>query len=346
MLEPGDVGVGDQVFLAAVFGLPLPGAGGALDQLPLVAKQHVEVAHIPAGGIGFPGALNAAGGGIGPLAAAVAVGPAQAHLLQRRTLRRRTHQLFAAGTMGLAEGVAAGGERHGLLVVHGHAREGLAHVEPRCHRIGHAIGPLWVYVDQPHLHGGQWVFQLAIAAVALIAEPGLFVAPVDVFLRLPDVGAAAAEAKGAQPHRFEGGVAGQDHQVGPGDAVAVFLLDRPEQAAGLVEVAVIGPAVDRREALVAGAATAPAIGSAVGAGAVPGHAYEQAAVVAPIRWPPLLRVGHQRDQVALEAVVIEVAEGLGIVEPRPQRIGDRAVLMQDRQIELLGPPIPWRGAAA
>jgi hypothetical protein len=46
-----------------------------------------------------------------------------------------------------------------------------------------------------------------------------------------------------------GDVAGEDHQVGPGDLVAVLLLDRPEQAARLVEVAVVRPAVERREAL-------------------------------------------------------------------------------------------------
>jgi hypothetical protein len=51
-------------------------------------------------------------------------------------------------------------------------------------------------------------------------------------------------------------VAGEDHQVGPGNLLAVLLLDRPEQAAGLVEVAVVGPAVDRRETLVAGAGAA------------------------------------------------------------------------------------------
>jgi hypothetical protein len=51
-------------------------------------------------------------------------------------------------------------------------------------------------------------------------------------------------------------VAGEDHQVGPGDLVAVFLLDRPQQAARLVEVAVVRPAVERRKALRAPRATA------------------------------------------------------------------------------------------
>jgi hypothetical protein len=71
---------------------------------------------------------------------------------------------------------------------------------------------------------------------------------------MPDVLAAAAEAEGLQPHRLIGDVAGEDDQVGPADLVAVLLLDRPQQAARLVEVDVVRPGVERREALVAGAA--------------------------------------------------------------------------------------------
>jgi hypothetical protein len=71
----------------------------------------------------------------------------------------------------LAEGVSAGHERDGLLVVHRHAGEGLAHIAARGHRIGLAVGAFGVHVDQAHLHGGQRVLQLAVAAVALVAEP-------------------------------------------------------------------------------------------------------------------------------------------------------------------------------
>ena len=67
-------------------------------------------------------------------------------------------------------------------------------------------------------------------------------------------------------------VAGEDHQVGPRDLVAVLLLDRPQQATGLVEVAVVGPAVQRREALLAAIGAAAAVAGAVGPGTVPGHA--------------------------------------------------------------------------
>ena len=119
--------------------------------------------------------------------------------------------------------------------------------------------------------------RFALARVALVvAEPGLLDAPVHVLIRLPDVLATAAEAEGLEAHRLERDVAGEDHQVGPGDLAAVLLLDRPEQAPRLVEADVVRPAVERREALLAAAAAAAAVADAVGAGAVPRHADERA----------------------------------------------------------------------
>ena len=179
------------------------------------------------------------------------------------------------GAVGLAERVAAGDERDGLLVVHRHAAERLADVAGRRHRIRVAVRALRVDVDQAHLHRTERIGQLAVAAVALVLEPHPLRTPVDVVLGRPDVGAAAAEAERLEAHRLEGAVAGEDQQVGPRDLLAVLLLDRPQQPAGLVEVDVVGPAVERGEALGAGAAAAAAVGDAVRAGGVPGHPDEE-----------------------------------------------------------------------
>src|SRR5882672_4504528 len=118
------------------------------------------------------------------------------------------------------------------------------------------------------------------------AEPGRFRAPVNVLIRFPGVFAAATEAEGLEAHRFEGDVARKDHQIGPGDLAAVLLFDRPEQAAGLVEADIVRPTVERCESLLAPAAAAAAIKSAVRAGAVPRHANEQRTVMAEVRRPP------------------------------------------------------------
>src|SRR5262249_38767049 len=104
---------------------------------------------------------------------------------------------------------------------------------------------------------------------------------------LPDVGATAGEAERLKAHRLQRDVAREDHKIGPGDFPPVFLLDRPQQPARLVEVRVIRPAVERREALLAGSRAAAAVGDAVRARAVPCHADEEAPVMAKVGRPAL-----------------------------------------------------------
>ena len=244
--------------------------------------------------------------------------------------------------------MAAGDQGHGLLIVHGHPPERLADVAGRRQRVRTAVGPLGVHVDETHLDGGQRVGELAVAAVALVCEPGVLGAPVDV-LGLPGVLAPAAKAERLKAHRLQRAVAGEDHEVGPGDLAAVRALDRPQQAARLVEVGVVRPAVQRGEPLRARArATAP-VAHAVRAGAMPGHADEQRAVVAVVGRPPLLRVRHQGKEVAPHGREVEGGKLGGVVEVRPQRVGRRRVAVQHRQVELVGPPLPdlhLRGHAA
>src|SRR5690606_22435011 len=103
--------------------------------------------------------------------------------------------------------------------------------------------------------------------------------------------------EGLEAHGFIGDGAGQDNQISPADLVAVLLLDRPQQATCLVEIGVVRPAVEGREALVTGAGAATAASDAVGTGSVPSHADHQTAVMTPVGRPPLLAVGHQRLEV-------------------------------------------------
>ena len=264
--------------------------GRALGQLPLVAEQVLEEVVAPPGRRRGPGDLQPAADLVAAHAGAEAALPAEALLREAAGLGHRAHMRRVASTMGLAEAVAAGDQGHGLLVVHRHAREGLADVARRRERIRRAVRPLRIDVDQAHLHRGQRVLQDPVTRVARVAEPGVLRPPVDVLLRLPDVRAPAAEAEGLEPHRLQRAVAGEDHQVGPGDLLAVFLLDRPQQPARLVEVDVVGPAVERREALRAVGGAAAAVTDAVGAGAVPRHPDEQPPVVAEVGRPPLLGV--------------------------------------------------------
>ena len=122
---------------------------------------------------------------------------------------------------------------------------------------------------------------------------------------MPDVGATETESVGLQAHRLVGDVAGQHHEVGPAQLVAVLLLDGPEETASLVEVGVVGPRVEGRKTLVAGARTTAAVGHAIRAGHVPSHADHETAVMTPVGRPPVLAVGHEFGEVGFHGGHVE-----------------------------------------
>ena len=265
---------------------PLLRARGTLGELPLVAEEVLEEGVVPLYRAARPSAFRAAREGVDTAPLAVVVPPPQALLLDACAFGLGTDVLLPDRPVGLAEGVSAGDERDRLLVAHRHAAERLPDVRCRRQRIGDAVRPFRIHVDEPHLHGAERLLELTVAAVARILQPGLLGPPVDVLFGLPDVLPPSREAEGLESHRLQGAVAGEDHQVGPGDLAAVLLLDRPEQPARLVEVGVVRPAVERRETESTGPRAAAAVIDAVGARAVPCHADEQRPVVAVVRGPP------------------------------------------------------------
>ena len=258
---------------------------------------------------------------------------------------RRRHIFGIAGAVGFAEGVAAGDERNGFFIVHRHARESFADVARGAQRIGLAVGAFGIDVDEAHLHGGERIVEFAIATIAFVGEPVAFGSPEDIFLRLPDVFAAAGKTKSFEAHGFECDVAGENHEIGPGKFAAVFLFDGPEEAARFVEVGVVGPAVEGSETLRAVAGAPASIGDAIGASAVPSHANEERTVVAEVGGPPALRVGHQRMEIFDDGVEIERFEFFRVVEALVHGIGERGILVKDFEIELIGPPRGIRRAA-
>ena len=300
----------------------LIGPSRALLQLPFIFEQGLEKAVAPLRRRRAPGDFRTAGDRVFAFARAEPALPAKALFLDQRSFRFGTHQRRIARAVSLAEAVSAGDERNRLLVVHRHALEGLANVDGGGNRIWLEVRPIRIDVDEAHVHGSQRILEIADAAVALVAmrirEPSFLLAPVDGLVGLPHVGATAAEAEGLEAHRLERDIAGEDHEVGPGDPPAVFLLDRPQEPARLVEARVVRPGVERREALLAGAAAA--VADAIGAGGVPRHANEEPPVVAEIRRPPVLAVRHQRGEVFLQRREVELLEFFRIVERLAHRI--------------------------
>lgn len=372
VLLVGVKGIGNDL----VVGLcnPLVGTSRTLCELPLVLVEIFEVLVSPLVGLRGPDDLQSRSDGVRALAAAVLVVPAKALLVDGSSTGLRANVVRVGSTVRLTEGVSTNDEGSGLLVVHGHAAEGCADIACRGDGVRDAVRSLGVHVDETHVCGGQRSFQiarvdifvvglgalvavddtaatasgtsLAVGVADVVAQPCGLSTPVDRLVGFVCVGSAASEAEGGAAHGLEGDVAGEQVQVGPGDLVAVLLLDGPEQAAGLVERDVVGPAVEGSKSLLALAAATTTVGDAVGTGAVPGHADEEAAVVAVVGRPPVLRVGHQLGEVLLDGIVVQALEGLGILEVLVLGVGDACVLAEDVEAKLVGPPVAVPGAAA
>ena len=232
----------------AVFGLPLIRTCRALGQFPFVAEQVLEEVVAPLGWRRAPGHFQAAGDRVSRFARAIFALPAKALVLDPAGFRLRAHQRRVASAVRFAEAVTAGNQRDRFFVVHRHAAERLTDI-PRCSDwVRVSIGPFGIDVNQAHLNSAQGKREVTVAAVALIRQPRALTAPVK-FIGLPDVGASAGKAVGLEAHRLQRDVTGENHEIGPGNFPAVLLLYRPEQSASLVQVRVIGPAVQRRETL-------------------------------------------------------------------------------------------------
>ena len=130
--------------------------------------------------------------------------------------------------MGLPKCVATGDEGNRLFVVHGHSLKCLADIPGRRQRIRHAVRTFWIDVNKAHLHSAQRINEFTIAVVALIAEPRGLGAPINVLLGSPNIFSATGEAKCFETHRLQRNVAGEDHQVGPGEFATILLLDRQQ----------------------------------------------------------------------------------------------------------------------
>jgi hypothetical protein len=167
-----------------------------------------------------------------------------------------------SGAVGFAESVAARDKGHRLLVVHRHAGENFADIPRRSDRVRVSVRAFRVDVNQSHLHGSNWVFEVSVVGVDLVTQPFVLGSLIGVLFRFPDVLTPSAETEGLEAHRFQGNVPGKDHQVGPGNLPAVFLLDRPEQPPRLVEVRIVGTAVEGRKGLAAVACAAAAVAGA------------------------------------------------------------------------------------
>ena len=122
------MGIGNHVLGLHILGRPLPSAGWALGEFPVVGEHHLEIALIPAGGVRFPGAFDATGDGVFTFARFVAVSPSQALLMESSTFWFGVQVAVWSCTVALAERVSSSHQGHRFLHGHAHAGKGFTHV--------------------------------------------------------------------------------------------------------------------------------------------------------------------------------------------------------------------------
>src|ERR1022692_2750847 len=263
--------------------------GRALRQFPFVAEQVREEVVAPLRRRLAPNDLQTAADRVIPFARSKFVLPAQALLFDAGGFGFGADILVRIGSaVGFSESVTAGNERNRLLVIHRHAGESLSDIPCRGNRIRLSIRPFRIHIDQTHLHGSERILKITVAAVALVRQPLALRAPENVLFGLPHVLAPAAKTERLKAHRIEGDVACENYEVGPGDFPPILLLDRPQQPARLVEVHVVRPAIEGREALLTGSSATAAVADAVRTRTVPRHTNEQWPIVAEVGRPPIL----------------------------------------------------------
>mmetsp|Transcript_47861 Transcript_47861/g.128178 ORF Transcript_47861/g.128178 Transcript_47861/m.128178 type:complete len:414 (+) Transcript_47861:1258-2499(+) len=293
------------LFGAGILDAPLPVVGGALVLFPFEVLELLEVDVVPLQRLRGPLELEAAGEGVLALARAAFARPRVRGILHRRRARAR-----GASAVRLAEGVAASDERNGLAVVHCHAAEGVADVLGAARGVRLAQRTLRVEVDEADGRGAQRRLAGAVdsAGIERLLDGGR--AQCHGVGVADGIHAAGAEAEDRAAHGLDGGGAGEDDEVAPGEAKAVLHLDRHEQRTSLVQVRVVCPTPLRVEALVAALGASPTVGDAVRARGVPGQAQEEGRVVAEVSRPMLLGLREQFIEVLLHGVDIEFRHGL------------------------------------
>jgi hypothetical protein len=80
-------------------------------------------------------------------------------------------------------------------------------------------------------------------------------------------------------------------------------MTRTEQTSGLVEVLVVGPAVEGSKSLLTHSTTTTTVHGTVSTSAVPSHTDEETTIVTKVSRPPILRISKKLMEILLQRLV-------------------------------------------
>src|SRR6056297_570254 len=279
--------IGYQFLSLFFFGCPLVFTSGTFYQFPFILEQVLKKAHIPGCWFIGPCTFKSAGNGIGSLTGSITVFPTQTLLFKWCSLRIGAIVLLGRCTVNLTKSMSTGYKRNGLVIIHGHSFKRLTDIFCRFCRIGLTVRTFRIYIDQAHMVCRQGAFQGTFIIVPGISKPFMLGTPINILFWLPNIFTASTESESFESHRFKGNVTCQNNQVGPGNFLSIFLFNGPKQSSCFIEAHIIGPAIDGGKTLIPGTSSSTAVGYSICSGAVPGHAYKKASIMAPIGRPPI-----------------------------------------------------------
>ena len=175
-----------------------------------------------------------------------------------------------------------------------------------------------VHIDKAHFGCAQRRFGQFFRVT--VSQPGFFITPVYVEIRFPDIFTTSTKAEGAEAGVFQRHVTREDKQVGPGNFLAIFLLDWPQQTTRFIKAYVVRPGVQWCKTLLSATRATASIDGAIGPCTVPCHADKQSSIGSPVSGPPRLRFGQKGSEIPFQGRVVEFAKLFAVVEVLTQRV--------------------------
>src|SRR3989339_1071985 len=188
-------------YLSRLFCLPLIGTGRTLCKLPLKIVEIVKEIETPFRRSLCPDYLKAACDCVSSLACPKCVVPSKTLRLQSCYFGLCAYMVGTCRTVGFTKCVTSGNKCYCFIVVHRHSGKCIANILSCSKRIGNAVRPFGINVNQAHLNSCQRVCDLLLVKLPLIiCQPLCLRAPVNILVSLPNILTPSCESECLETH--------------------------------------------------------------------------------------------------------------------------------------------------